>query len=197
METLIPPERYETAGFVLRSYEVGDGALLAEATNASYEHLRRFMPWARPHTTEAEAEVTARRFRGRWLLSQDFAMAVVAPDGRRLPGSTGFHPRVDGLTTRRVEVGMWIRADEAGRGLGTDVLRAMLQWGFGGWPWEELIWRAAAENVPSQRTALRAGMVEVHDGADDMRRFCLPRRAAGCYPSTTSSVPDQDAARRS
>ena len=179
MEYLIPPERYETAGFVLRSYELGDGPLLAEASNASYEHLRRFMLWARPHTTAAEAEVTARRFRGRWLLARDFSMAVVSPDGQRLLGSTGFHPRKDGLATRRVEVGMWIREDESGRGLGTAVLRIMLRWGFGAWPWEELVWRAAVENLPSQRTALRAGMEEVHDDPEGFRRFRLLRGAAG------------------
>ena len=178
MENLIPPERFETERFVLRSYQPGDGPLLAEATNASYEHLRRFMPWARPHTTEAEAELSARRFRGRWLLSQDFTIAVLAPDGGRLLGSTGFHPRQDGLTTRRVEVGMWIRADEAGRGLGVEVLRTMLRWGFSDWPWEELIWRAARENVASQRTALRAGMVE-DDDPEGLRRFRSLRGAAG------------------
>jgi RimJ/RimL family protein N-acetyltransferase len=178
METLIPPERLETSGFVLRSYQLGDGALLAEATNASYEHLRHFMPWARPHTTEAEAEVHARRFRGRWLLATDFTVAVVAPDGQRLLGSTGFHPRANGLETRRVEIGMWIRADEAGRGLGTEVLRAMLRWGFRDWPWEELIWRAAVENVASQRTALRAGMEEDQD-PEGLRRFRSLRSAVG------------------
>lgn len=180
METLIPPERLETPAFVLRSYHLGDGPLLAAATNASYEHLRTFMRWSRPHTTEAEAEVHARHFRGRWLLSQDFSVAIVSPDGQRLLGSTGFHPRSGGLETRRVEVGMWIRADEAGRGLGAEVLRVMLRWGFSDWPWEELIWRTAPENVASQRTARRVGLVE-HEtpDPDGMRRFHLSRGAFG------------------
>ncbi|MCK6520699.1 GNAT family N-acetyltransferase [Myxococcota bacterium] len=184
MDYLIPPERVETPGFVLRSYEVNDGPLLAEATNASYEHLRAFMPWARPHSTEADAERDARRFRGRWLLSQDFTIAIVSPDGRRLLGGTGFHPRNDSLAARRVEIGMWIRADEAGRGLGSAVLRVMLRWGFSAWPWEELIWRAAVNNVASQRTALAVGMEEEHDDPEGMRRF---RALRGSWPGSTPS----------
>lgn len=174
MEYLIPPERLETESFVLRAYQPNDGPLLAEATNASYDHLKPFMPWARPHTTEAEAEIHARRFRGRWLLSQDFTIAIVTPDGRRLLGSTGFHPRLGGIQTLRVETGMWIRADEAGRGLGTAVLRAMLGWGFTDWPWEELVWRADLANTASQRTALRAGMEPVED-PEGLRRYRLLR----------------------
>ena len=39
MNYLVAPERHEREGFVLRSYEPGDGALLAAAQNASYDHL--------------------------------------------------------------------------------------------------------------------------------------------------------------
>lgn len=48
MDYLFAPERYEADGFVLRSYDVGDGHRLATAANESYEHLRPWMPWATP-----------------------------------------------------------------------------------------------------------------------------------------------------
>jgi RimJ/RimL family protein N-acetyltransferase len=154
-----PPERYTTDTFIIRSYLPGDGPLLAEALNASYEHLRAFMPWAKPHTSEEEAEQVARKFRARYLLTEDFVLAIFAPDESLLLGSTGFHLREGDLSNRSAEIGMWIRASHAQRGLGTAALRAMLRWGFEAWPWERLSWRCDGRNVASQRTAERAGMV--------------------------------------
>ena len=44
MDYLFAPERYQAKGFVLRSYDLGDGPLLADAVNASYDHLRPWLP---------------------------------------------------------------------------------------------------------------------------------------------------------
>lgn len=158
MSYLIAPESYQTEGFELRSYQPGDGALLAEATNNSYEHLKRFMPWARPYQTAEGAEVLVRQFRGRWLLAQDFTIAIVSPDGGQLLGGCGYHLREGDLSQHNAEIGMWIRASAAGRGLGTAALRALLRWGFGSWPWLRLSWRCELENVASQQVAIKVGM---------------------------------------
>lgn len=152
------PERWTEAEFLIRSYLPGDGPLVAEALNNSYAHLRTFMPWAKPQTTEAEAERTARRFRARYLRNEEFVLGVFAVDARRLLGGTGFHLREGGLDNRSAEIGMWIRADAAGQGLGTRALCAMLTWGFRAWPWERLAWRCSARNLASRRTAEKAGM---------------------------------------
>jgi len=157
-EPFFAPDQYVTAEFTIRSYVPGDGPLLAEAVNASYEHLRRFMPWAKPHTEEVEAEQTVRRFRGEYLLSTNFVLGIFSPDGKRLLGGSGFHLREGELDNRAAEIGMWIRADAAHRGLGARVLRALLTWGFSEWPWERLTWRCNEENVASRRTAEKAGM---------------------------------------
>lgn len=179
---LIPPERYEGDGFVLRGYEPGDGAMLAEATTASYEHLRPFMEWAVPEQSAEEGERLARRFRARWLLAEDFTIAILSPDERRLLGGTGFHLWSSSFANRAAEIGMWIRASEAGRGLGTAVLRAVLDWGFTQWPWERLLWRCVQSNVASARVAERAGMrlegvqrgyKRHEDEREDMRLYSL------------------------
>ncbi len=64
------------------------------------------------------------------------------------------------LNSKTAEVGMWIRASEAGQGLGTAVLKALLQWGFAEWPWERIYWRCDSDNIASARTAEKAGMVK-------------------------------------
>ncbi len=166
-DIFFPPEHYRTDRFIIRSYLPGDGPLLAEALNASYEHLKAFMPWAQPHTNEEEAEQLARKFRARYLLAEDFVLGIFAPDSfdcaqdkeSLLLGSTGFHLREGDLNNRSAEIGLWIRTSHAQQGLGTAALRAMLRWGFEAWPWERLSWRCDGRNIASQRTAEKAGMV--------------------------------------
>lgn len=153
------PERLETAEFTIRSYMPGDGPPMAEAVNTSYEHLKTFMPWAQPHTKAEQAEKTVRQWRGKYLLSADFVLGIFAPDDSRLLGSSGFHLRHGGLRDGIAEIGMWIRADAAGQGLGTRALCAILGWGFTAWPWERLVWYCDARNVASRRTAEKAGML--------------------------------------
>lgn len=64
--------------------------------------------------------------------------------GSRLPGGTGFHLREGPVADGCAEIGMFIRQVEAGAGLGTRVLLAMLDWGFSEWPWLRLAWRCPA-----------------------------------------------------
>jgi RimJ/RimL family protein N-acetyltransferase len=190
------PEQYRTDRFLLRSYEVGDGPRLAEATNHSYEHLRPFMPWAVPYQSDEDGEYLARRFRARYLTSEDFTLGIFSLDGSQLLGGTGYHLREGaGLKNESAEIGMWIRASAAGQGLGTAALRALLRWGFTEWPWARLSWRCVGRNGASQRTAQKAGMVQEGilrayerqpDGSrDDMIYFAMLREewlAQGAKP---------------
>ena len=155
----LPPERLVTTHFVIRSYLPGDATLSVEALNASSDHIVAFLPWARPHTTVNQAEKVARSFRARYLLNQDYALAVLNPDETLWLGSSGFHLREGGFDNLSAEIGMWIRKDASGRGLGTQLLCDLLAWGFSTWPWERLSWRCNERNFASGRTAEKAGMV--------------------------------------
>ncbi len=168
-ESYIAPERWVTPDFIVRCYHPGDGILLSEAVNASYEHLTTFMPWAKPYQSVEESETIVRRFRGRYLLNEDFVLGIFSADECRLLGGSGFHLREGGLAQRSAEIGMWIRAEAAGKGLGTAVLKELLTWGFTVWPWERLAWRCDGRNLASRRTAEKAGMV--HEGI--LRRHLL------------------------
>src|SRR6188768_1019658 len=158
MDYLFAPERYQADGFILRSYDLGDGPVLADAINASYDHLRPWMPWAKPNQSLEDCERFVRQFRARYLLAEDFVIGVFSADGGRLLGGTGFHLREGPISTGCAEVGMFIRHSEAGRGLGSRVLRALLQWGFTDWPWLRLSWRCDQRNVASIRVAEKAGL---------------------------------------
>ncbi|MGD8860916.1 MAG: hypothetical protein PVI30_12975 [Myxococcales bacterium] len=86
MDSVVAPEQRACDGFVLRSYREGDGERLAEAVNESYEHLRPWMPWARPHQTAEASERLVRQFRARYLLAEDFVIGIFSADGLRLLG---------------------------------------------------------------------------------------------------------------
>ncbi|MDQ4075526.1 MAG: GNAT family N-acetyltransferase [Chloroflexota bacterium] len=163
----------------------GDGRLLSDAVNSSYEHLATFMPWARPYQSEEESEKLVCTFRARYLLAEDFTFGIFSRDGRQLLGGSGFHLRQGSLKHRAAEIGMWIRASQAGKGLGTAALRALLDWGFTQWPWERLVWRASARNLASQRVAEKVGLVRegvqrgyhrLEDGSrDDLVNYSILR----------------------
>ena len=193
MRTFFAPDRLEGDGFVVRRYAEGDGGALADATTTSYDHLRPWMEWAVPSQTALEAEVLARGFAADSLKGEDFVMGVWAPDGRRLLGGTGFHPRGKGVfPSLEAEIGMWIRADAAHAGLGTAVLRALLAWAFTAWPWERIEWRCDALNHASRRCAERAGMPlegvlrGQHDAVSGERRdTCVYAMVRGDHPAST------------
>lgn len=160
LEDFIPPDEFLAERVLLRSYRPGDGAELCAATVESFEHLRPWMTWATETQSEAEAERRARANRGHWLLGNDFVIAIRTPDDRRFLGGAGYHLREGPLATRNAEIGMWIRASEAGKGIGSAALAALLEWGFTEWPWRRLSWRCDAENAASRRIARKAGLAE-------------------------------------
>ena len=158
MDTLpfFAPTTYPTADFTIRTYLPGDGAALQAATVSSYDHLRPWMPWATADQTIDAAEALCRRFYAAYLLNENFVLGVWR--GADLVGGTGFHLRHGGLEQRTSEVGLWMRASVAGRGLGTQVLAAVLAWGFDAWGWERLVWTCDTRNTASMRVAEKNGL---------------------------------------
>ena len=118
--------------------------------------LRSWMPWS-PKQPAEEAESNVRRFRAQWLLAENFVMPVLSADGRRVLGGTGFHVRQGPIEGGAIEVGMWIRAEESGAGLGAHVLDALVRWSWAEWPWRRLVWKCDSHNVASRRVAEKLG----------------------------------------
>lgn len=150
------PTSFSTGDLTIRAYRVGDGAALSEAVNTSYEHLRPWMPWARIDQTREDSEALCARFETEYEAERDFVLGIW--DGPILVGGTGFHLRCGPIDWKIAEIGMWIRGDRAGQGWGKRSLQAMLDWGFGEWGWERLVWRCDTRNVASGKVAEAAGM---------------------------------------
>jgi RimJ/RimL family protein N-acetyltransferase len=149
------PEEHREGDLLLRTWRPGDGGELNRATVSSYEHLQEFMEWARPDTSVEDSEGYVRHSRARWLLGEEWNLGVWR--GERLVAGSGFMLRGQPLDHGTVEIGMWVRADEAGRGLGTRVLRAMVDWADADWPVHKLTWHCDSRNLASARVAEKCG----------------------------------------
>jgi RimJ/RimL family protein N-acetyltransferase len=156
-QSFFPPDEWQAEGCVLRSWRAGDGPAIFEAVDSSRDHLRVFMPWVDQHASVEDSERYVRGACARYLTAEKCDMAVFAEDGRVL-GGTGFFGRDGWLKEGMGEVGMWVRADEGGKGLASRVLAELLRWGFTDWPFLRLSWRCSGDNRASARVAEKAGM---------------------------------------
>jgi len=123
-----PAYRIVTERLVLRCYQPEDAPLLAAAIEASLEHLRPWMPWARhePQSIECRA-IRLRRFRGLFDLGTDFIYGIFDAGRRHVLGGTGLHPTVG---TGAREIGYWLHVDHTGQGYATEAVAALLRIGF-------------------------------------------------------------------
>ncbi|QDE88875.1 GNAT family N-acetyltransferase [Myxococcus xanthus] len=155
-----PAYTLQTARTLLRCWSPADAARALRAIDASLDHLRPWLDWARhyPISVEQQAAVL-RRFRGSFDLGQDFTYAVFDRGGTEVLGGCGLHPRV-GEGGR--EIGYWIAAQHAGQGLATEVAAALVRVAF------ELDGLRRVEihcdplNVPSAAVARKLGFT--HEG---------------------------------
>jgi RimJ/RimL family protein N-acetyltransferase len=153
-----PAYRIETERVVLRCWEPDDAPLMKEAVDASLEHLRPWMPWARyePQTLDEKVEL-ARTFRGEFDLGTNFIYGVFEPDESRALGGSGLHPRGgDGS----LEIGYWIRADAIGQGLATEVAAVLTRVGFEKLELDRVDVQVDPENERSLNVPRKLGFVE-------------------------------------
>ncbi|KAI9003446.1 acyl-CoA N-acyltransferase [Hyaloraphidium curvatum] len=143
---------------MLRAYRPGDGEALRESIVSSYEHLRPWIPWATQELTPREAEAKVRKWCAEYLENTAFRVGIWV-EGRHV-GGTGFLLRGKDISEGNGEIGMWLAAEQSGKGFGTIVLEMVLRWGFSDeWPcWQRLFWCTDAKNVGSARVAEKGGM---------------------------------------
>jgi RimJ/RimL family protein N-acetyltransferase len=126
--------------------------------DASLEHLLPWMPWARdePQTVDEKASLL-RRFRGRFDLGEDFTYGIFERDERSVVGGTGLHTR---LGEGAFEIGYWIRASSARRGLATEVAAALTHVAFALCGVDRVEIRTDPANDASRAIPRKLGFVE-------------------------------------
>jgi ribosomal-protein-serine acetyltransferase len=157
-----PPERLELPGglaLVRPSPELVPSAVAG--INESLEHLRPWMAWAQhPATHEAIAAVYAEADQ-QWSQRRDFLYVLVETATDRVVGGSGLHGRV-GATG--LEIGYWVHVELGGRGVATEVARALTTAAFGIPGIERVRIQCAVDNVRSARVPRKLGYALVSEG---------------------------------
>jgi RimJ/RimL family protein N-acetyltransferase len=145
--------RIRTDRILLRCYSPEDAPKLKEAIDASLEHLRPWMWWAKnePETLDAKVELL-RRMRADFDLGNDFTYGIFSPDDSVVLGGAGLHRRVG---PNALEIGYWLRGDHTGKGLATEAVAAVVRVGF---------------------EVYKVGRVEIHCDPANVRSAAIARR---------------------
>lgn len=164
-----PAYRIETERLVLRCFDPKDAAALKTAVDASLDHIRPWIPWARdePQTLDQKVDLL-RHYRGQFDLGRDRIYGIFDRAESELLGGTGLHDRV-GEGAR--ELGYWIAKSRARRGYTTEATSALVRAGFEVDLLERIELHCEPENVASVAVARKLGFT--HDGT---LRARLPRR---------------------
>jgi RimJ/RimL family protein N-acetyltransferase len=153
-----PPYRIETERLVIRCWEPDDAPLLKDAVDASIEHLLPWMPWAQSEPTTIDEKVDLlRTFRGQFDLGTNFVYGVFTPDDARVLGGSGLHPRGG---EGSLEIGYWIRAEEIGRGLATELTAVLTRAGIEQAGLDRIDVQVDPRNERSLRIPRKLGFVE-------------------------------------
>jgi RimJ/RimL family protein N-acetyltransferase len=153
------PERINTARFILRCPQKGDGAVINAALRETLDELQPWMPWAQAAPLLDESEVYCRRNHARFRLREDLPYFIFErePNGSEgvLVGSTGLH-RID-WSVRRFEIGYWRRTGLGGHGIATEAVQALSRMAFDRLDARRVEIRMDNTNTASARVAERAG----------------------------------------
>ena len=110
---------------LLRRLQEDDAGPIAAAVAASLEHLRPWMPWAGPEAGQLRTQLSrVAEAAELWAAGTDYIYSVLLRPGRTLVGQIGLHRRVG---EGGIEIGYWIDARYAGRGLGTEAARMLTE----------------------------------------------------------------------
>jgi RimJ/RimL family protein N-acetyltransferase len=156
-----PAYRIHTPRLVVRCWDPADAPKLKEAIDASLEHLKRWMPWAKDEPTGVEAKTDLlRSFRGEFDLDSDFTYGFFDRDESLALGGGGLHTRIG---ADALEIGYWIRASHEGRGLVTEAVAALVRVAF---------------------EVERVSRVEIHCDPENARSAAVARRLGLTHEAT-------------
>jgi len=147
-----------TRRFQLRPFRRRDLDVLSEAVVRSLPELHEWLPWAHLGYGRRDALIYLRDSAKAWEEGRAFDLAVFTHgDPRRQLGSVSVWFR--GRQAAAGEIGYWVRSDETGKGIATEVTARVLQIGFEELEMHRVALRIAVGNRSSERVAEKIGFV--------------------------------------
>jgi len=154
----LPTNDRPTERFVLRPFRRRDADALHRAVHTSHQELAEFLPWAHSRYSRLDAANFIKDSNRAWREARAYDFAIRGPeqpDHHLGNVSVWFVSR----GFRSGEIGYWIRSDESGRGIATEVAREALHIGFTQLKMHRIILRIALGNRGSERVAEKLGFV--------------------------------------
>jgi len=159
-ERLCVPLEFETQRLLLRCPRAGDGAVVYASVVESLDKLREFpasLPWAMAAPTVEQSEAYCQDAHARFLARTAFPFLAFTKEEATHVGNLALHD-VD-WSVPKCEIGYWVRASLAGRGLMTEAVAALATFGFDTLGMRRIQALPEAGNIRSCRLCERAGFV--------------------------------------
>jgi ribosomal-protein-serine acetyltransferase len=169
----------------IRPYRLDDALAVWEAARESLDELRPWMPWCHPEYSIEESRSWLEVQLPAFEQGTAFEFAIVSADGRYL-GGCGLN-QID-KANNRANLGYWVRSSAARRGVATQAVRSIRDWGFRNTDLIRLELVIAVGNVASHRVATKSGAIRegvlkkrllLHGAAHDATMFSFSREAQG------------------
>ena len=110
---------------MLRRVHADHAEAIALAVGASLDYLKPWMAWATREATEPRTQlVRVAEADDLWETGSDFIYSILLPNEQTVIGEIGLHRRVG---EGGMEIGYWVDARYAGRGLGTEAARMLTE----------------------------------------------------------------------
>lgn len=149
------PEQFDTERLLLRAPCVGDGAEMHDAIVESADHLRVWVPWAKPDITIDEEEALQRKKRIKFLARESFFFNIYSKGAGTLVGVIALW-NID-WSVPKFEIGYFIRTSFEGKGFATEAVNGITRFAFDQLNALRIQITSPLQNEPSWRVAERAG----------------------------------------
>lgn len=150
-----PREQLPCGPVHVRRWRRTDLAALVAATHASWRHLQPWLPWAQDEPDAPSSLAYLERCDAEWEAGEAFHYAVVAtPESDAVLGSCSVVRRIG---EGGLEIGYWVHAAHARRGLATAAATGLTSEGFTLPDVDRLEIHTDRANVPSRTVAGRLG----------------------------------------
>lgn len=142
--------------FLLKPFERRDALALVEAVRSSIPELEQWLPWVHAGYGRADAHAYIRESQRSWKEGKAYDLAIRRPEEpRRHLGNVSVWYLSKSFHTG--EIGYWVRSDETGSGIATEVTSRIMAVAFDEMHLHRVILRIAIGNRASERVAEKLG----------------------------------------
>jgi ribosomal-protein-serine acetyltransferase len=149
------PEEIESERLLLRVPRAEDGAVVNASVRASFEQLKRWMPWAQEIPSVEDSEEFARLARIKFLSREELPFLLFLKQTSTHIGNMGLHD-ID-WKVPRFEIGYWLHTAHCGKGYMTEAVGSISHFAFTTLNAARIQIRMDDRNEPSYRVAERCG----------------------------------------